>query len=91
MPPFGFRKRERSSSPLPSKGKTPTPKRANPTLFETADAPSEKQTSLEDNNVPRDDVPVIAERALGDKNHPHFADVVDLLTSIYPGKKDSKQ
>lgn len=44
MPPSGFRKRLRSTSPAP----TPQ-KRAKKSLFETADAPSQKPKSLEEN------------------------------------------
>ena len=53
MPPFGFRKRERSASPLPtppSTNRTATAtKGKRPTLFETADAPSKREKTLEEN------------------------------------------
>ncbi|KAF2484948.1 Rad4 transglutaminase-like domain-containing protein [Neohortaea acidophila] len=50
MPPFGFRKRERSSSPpVPQKKAKATPSRAKPTLFETVDSPSTNERSLEEN------------------------------------------
>ena len=57
MPPFGFRKRERSASPLPessSKRRKPAPKAATPTskakpsLFDTADEPNRTHKSLEE-------------------------------------------
>ena len=50
MPPFGFRKRERSSSPAPKpNGRSSRTRGTKPTLFETADTPKGKQSSLEDN------------------------------------------
>ena len=56
MPPFGFRKRERSASPAPtplSKRKAApaksTPKKSKSTLFDTADEPSSKRTTIEEN------------------------------------------
>lgn len=50
MPPFGFRKRERSASPKPqSNSEKAIAKQTKPTLFETADAPSKGKKSLEEN------------------------------------------
>lgn len=45
MPPTGFRKRLRSASPA----STPQKRKAKTSLFETADAPSQKPKSLEEN------------------------------------------
>lgn len=41
------------------------------------------KTSLEQYKVPKDDLPGIATRAMGGSDKPHFAQVVELLESIF--------
>ena len=83
MPPFGYRKRQRSASPAP----TPPPKRkvvataktsakkGKPTLFETADAPSQRKETLQENKKFLDDLDDEEESSLSDVESDDFEDV----------------
>ena len=84
MPPFGFRKRERSASPAPtppSKQRAaatvkPSAKKGKPSLFETADASSKKKETLQENRKFLDDLDDEEEdSALSDVDSDEFEDV----------------
>ena len=100
MPPFGFRKRERTSSPLPtppSKRKatsTSTPKRGKPTLFETADEPSKARTSLQENKTFLQQLDGDDESSLSDAESDEFEDVPPTKrrkTSPDKGEQDGEE
>lgn len=86
MPPFGYRKRERSASPAPTpqsnqrKKAAPaktkaSPKKDKPSLFETADAPSKREQTLQENKKFLADLDDEEDSSLSDVESDDFEDV----------------